>query len=411
MHRLGFEYFFARRIVFHGEQRAVSVLVIWLAIISIALAVATMEIAVSVKTGFEREIQKRVVGFGAHLQIGNYLSLMDTEIKPLPKGLPAFRDLDSLEFISSVSPYVLDIGLYKSDVMEDIWLKGVDGSYDWTFMQESLVEGRIPQVDSTSPTLEILISLRQAQKFDLTVADKLRLYFVKEIEDVPRIRPMKVVGIYETGMQEFDNKWAFCDLRILQKLWGLQSNEVMGFEVNLEDLTYLEEATEIVNENIPVEYAATPINERFAEIFGWLGMINQNVQLIYILMYIVAIINMTTVILILIIERTRTIGILQALGLTRVRIRRVFVFQAFFLILIGVILGNVLGLGLMYSQDVWGWLKLGQENYYLKEVPIEWLWDQFIVINIGVILLCTFAMYLPSWMISRITPLEAIRFE
>ncbi len=411
MRKLAFEYFFARRIVFHSDQRAVSILVIWLATISIALAVATMEIAISVKNGFEREIQNKVAGFGAHLQIGNYLSMMDTEVKPLPRSLPEIITLDTLPYVLSVSPYVLDIGLYKSDIMEDIWLKGVDSSYQWDFMEQSLTAGRIPVVDSQQPSLEILISVKQSQRFELTIGDKLRLYFVKDLNDVPRIRPMTVVGIYETGMQEFDNKWAFCDMRVLQKLWDLGLDEVLGFEVNLTDLSNLQGATEAVNDIIPIEYAATPINERFPEIFGWLSMIRQNVQLIFVLMYIVAIINMTTVILILIIERTRTIGILQTLGLTRTRIRRVFVFQAFFLIFIGVLIGNLVGLGLLYSQDIWGWLKLGQENYYLKEVPVEWLWDKFLWINLGIILVCTLAMYLPTWMISRITPVEAIRFE
>lgn len=411
MGKLNFEYFFARRLIF-DNQRSVSILVVWLAMISIALAVATMEIAVSVKEGFETQIQDKVIGFGSHLQIGNYLSLLDSEVNPLPKSEPAIRSLDTLPFVQSVAPYVIHFGMFKSDVMEDIWLKGVDSAYNWSFMEACLDSGRIPEVGLSKPSLEVLISRIQAKRLGLTVGDKIRIYFFGKDERSPlKIRPMKVVGIYDSGMDEFDDKWAFCDMLLLQKVWNLEPNEVIGFEVNLTSLSELPEAQEYINSQIPVQYQAESIKERFPEIFGWLTFIQQNVSIILLLMFIVAITNMTTVILILIIERTYTIGILQSLGLTRFRIRRMFVIQAFFLILFGVILGNILGIGLIFSQEEWHWLKLDQENYYLSHVPVSWEWMSFLWINIGVILACTLCMYLPTWIISRITPVEAIRFE
>ena len=380
--------------------------------ISIALAVATMEIAVSVKEGFESQIQDKVVGFGSHLQIGNYLSLLDTEVNPLPKYEPSIRGLDSLEYVKSVAPYVIHIGMYKSDVMEDIWLKGVDGAYDWSFINTCLDTGRLPLVGLVKPSQEVLISRIQAKRLSLDVGDKFRMYFFGKSESSPlKIRPMKVVGIYDSGMEEFDDKWAFCDMLMLQKVWNLEADEVIGFEVNLQSLSLLESSQEEINSQIPVQFEAKPITERFPEIFGWLTFIQQNVSIILLLMFIVAITNMTTVILILIIERTYTIGILQSLGLTRFRIRRMFVIQAFFLILFGVLIGNLLGIGLIYTQDIWGWLKLDQENYYLDKVPVSWEWLSFLWINVGVIVACTLCMYLPTWIISRITPVEAIRFE
>ena len=411
MSPLSFEYFFARRIIF-DSQRSVSILVVWLAVVSIALAVATMEIAVSVKEGFESQIQDKVIGFGSHLHIGNILSLLDTEINPLPKSESSIRALDTLTFVKSVAPYVIHFGMYKSDVMEDIWLKGVDSAYDWSFMESCLDTGRIPTVGMADESLEVLISRKQAQRLGLGLGDRMRLYFFdKEKTATPRMRPLKVVGIYASGMDEFDNKWAFCDILLLQKLWDLTPDEVIGFEVNLTSLSLLETAQEQINDLIPVKYEAEAITQRFPEIFGWLTFIQQNVRIILLLMFVVAVTNMTTVILILIIERTHTIGILQSLGLTRFRIRRMFVIQAFFLIVVGVIIGNILGIGLIYSQEHWGWLKLDQENYYLNQVPISWEWLSFLWINLGVIAACTACMYLPTWIISRISPLEAIRFE
>ncbi|MEM6629329.1 MAG: FtsX-like permease family protein [Bacteroidota bacterium] len=411
MGKLGFEYFFAKRLVF-DNQRSVSILVVWLAMVSIALAVATMEIAVSVKRGFESQIQNKVVGFGSHLQIGNYLSLLDTEVNPLPKSESSIRSLDTLDYVKSVAPYVIHIGMYKSDVMEDIWLKGVDSAYDWSFINTCLDTGRLPIVGLDKPSQEVLISRIQSKRLSLNVGDKFRMYFFGKSESSPlKIRPMKVVGIYDSGMEEFDDKWAFCDMLMLQKVWNLDTDEVIGFEVNLQSLSLLEGAKEEIDGKIPIQFEAKPITERFPEIFGWLTFIQQNVSIILLLMFIVAITNMTTVILILIIERTYTIGILQSLGLTRFRIRRMFVIQAFFLILFGVLIGNVLGIGLIYSQDIWGWLKLDQENYYLDKVPVSWEWVSFLWINLGVIFACTLCMYLPTWIISRITPVEAIRFE
>ncbi|MEM9720219.1 MAG: FtsX-like permease family protein [Bacteroidota bacterium] len=411
MGKLGFEYFFAKRLVF-DNQRSVSILVVWLAMVSIALAVATMEIAVSVKRGFESQIQNKVVGFGSHLQIGNYLSLLDTEVNPLPKSESSIRSLDTLDYVKSVAPYVIHIGMYKSDVMEDIWLKGVDSAYDWSFINTCLDTGRLPIVGLDKPSQEVLISRIQSKRLSLNVGDKFRMYFFGKSESSPlKIRPMKVVGIYDSGMEEFDDKWAFCDMLMLQKVWNLDADEVIGFEVNLQSLSLLEGAKEEIDGKIPIQFEAKPITERFPEIFGWLTFIQQNVSIILLLMFIVAITNMTTVILILIIERTYTIGILQSLGLTRFRIRRMFVIQAFFLILFGVLIGNVLGIGLIYSQDIWGWLKLDQENYYLDKVPVSWEWVSFLWINLGVIFACTLCMYLPTWIISRITPVEAIRFE
>lgn len=380
--------------------------------VSIALAVATMEIAVSVKRGFESQIQNKVVGFGSHLQIGNYLSLLDTEVNPLPKSESSIRSLDTLDYVKSVAPYVIHIGMYKSDVMEDIWLKGVDSAYDWSFINTCLDTGRLPIVGLDKPSQEVLISRIQSKRLSLNVGDKFRMYFFGKSESSPlKIRPMKVVGIYDSGMEEFDDKWAFCDMLMLQKVWNLDTDEVIGFEVNLQSLSLLEGAKEEIDGKIPIQFEAKPITERFPEIFGWLTFIQQNVSIILLLMFIVAITNMTTVILILIIERTYTIGILQSLGLTRFRIRRMFVIQAFFLILFGVLIGNVLGIGLIYSQDIWGWLKLDQENYYLDKVPVSWEWVSFLWINLGVIFACTLCMYLPTWIISRITPVEAIRFE
>lgn len=368
-----------------------------------------MEIALSVVQGFQTEIQKKVVGFGSHIQIGNYYHEEDTEILPLPKQEPAIDSVRTLPYVVSVSPYVYRTGLFKSDAGWDgVLLKGVDSTYDWHFFSTVLKEGQIPNFRGTEESLQILVSRKQARSLDLRVGDKARLMF---LPPPPRRRQVEIAGIYETGMEEFDNNIMICDMRLLQKIWRWQENQVSGFEVNLTSLDIIEEATLQINEMTPFQFGAEPITYLYREIFDWLELQHQNVWFILILMVIVAIINMTSVMLIVIIERTRMVGILKAIGLPAHRVRRMFIWNALFLVTIGVVIGNIMGLGLIGLQDSFGWFRLSQEDYFIETVPVAWVWMRFIGVNAAVIGICTIAMLIPTTIINRITPLQAIRFD
>lgn len=436
---MNFSLFFARRITLKN-QRSVSGLVVKLAIISISLAVATMEISLSFVQGFETEIQNKVIGFGSHIQIGNYLPMLDTEVMPLPKDEPMIAALktasmvqtDSViipflgskwvlftrsdtvhDFVQSVSPYVERVAYFKSESGQSgISFKGVDSTYDWNFFSSSLKDGVIPTYKEEQASRDILISRRQAKDLDLHVGDKAHVFFFREsVDQRPLRRPVTVAGIYETGMEEFDNAVMICDMRMLQRVWKWNDDEVSGFEVNLTSLSHLDAATDYVNEHTPPDFGAEPITYLYPEIFEWLSLQHQNVRFILILMMIVAVINMTSVVLILIIERTRTVGILKALGMASYRIQRMFVWNAFFLILVGVLIGNVLGIGLLASQDIFGWFKLSQESYFIEVVPVAWVWFRFLVANLGIIFICTLFMFIPTVIITRISPVSAIRFD
>jgi len=426
-----FEFFFARRLSFQPQRKA-SGLVIRLSIISIALAVATIEIALSFVQGFETEIQKKVIGFGSHVQIGNYYREIDTELIPLPKNEASLQELVNLPYVTSVSPYVEKWAVFKSDSGWDgIWLKGVDSTYNWAFFASVLKEGRLPDYSVADETgsLEILISRKQARLLDLELGDRPLLLFLPE---PVRRRRVTVAGIYETGMEEFDNNLVVCDLRVLQKILRWQDHQVSGFEVSL-DLEQIADcewekldawpyyqrscrdplrwAAAQIDEYIPFNFGAVPINDLYPEIFDWLDLQHQNVWVILILMVVVALINMTSMVLILIIERTRTIGILKAMGMASRRIRRMFIWYAFFLIAIGVVAGNLLGFGLLASQDWLGWLRVNQEDYFIEVVPVAWVWGRFFLVNLGVVLTCTAFMIIPTVVINRVLPVQAIRFE
>lgn len=368
-----------------------------------------MEIALSVVQGFQTEIQNKVVGFGSHIQIGNYYQSEDTEAAPLPKFEPAIDSVRALPYVESVSPFVLRTGLFKSNAGWDgVLLKGVDKDYDWRFFSSVLKEGSLPDMTGDKESLQIVVSRKQAKTLDLNVGDKARLMF---LPPPPRRRQVEIAGIYETGMEEFDNNIMICDMRLLQKIWKWQEDQVSGFEVNLTSLDVIDEATVNINEITPFQFGAEPITFLFREIFDWLELQHQNVWFILVLMVIVAIINMTSVVLILIIERTRTVGILKAMGLPAYRVRRMFLWNALFLVAIGVIIGNIMGLGLLVSQEVFGWFTLPQEDYFIETVPVAWVWSRFIWVNISVISICTVAMLIPTTIINRISPLQAIRFD
>ena len=408
---MNFEYFFAKRITFK-HQRSVSGLVVKLAVFSIALAIAVMEIALSFVQGFETKIQNKVVGFGSHIQIGNYFSMEEEEI-PIQVDTTFMKQVDSLPQVVSISPYILKWSILQTRKSDDhpaykigLIMKGVDSTFDWSFFSSSLVEGELPDFNSKEPSRDVLISRKQARQLALSFGDRATLFF---LDDPPRRRPVVVKGIYETGMEEFDLNIAICDMHMLQRIRRWDSDQVTGFEINLTDLQLLDATADTINE-MSIKYAVYPITRLYPEIFDWLSLQHQNVDFILILMIIVAVINMTSVVLILIIERTRDIGILKALGLSNFRLQKMFVWNAFFLILIGLLFGNVLGLGLLASQDYFEWLRVDQENYFINVVPVAWVWGKFLMVNVMVIFICTLFMIIPTIIIGRISPVKAIRF-
>lgn len=407
---MNFEYFFARRITFQSDRKA-SHLVVRLSMISIALAVATMEIALSFVQGFETEIQKKVIGFGSHILIGNYYQELDTEIVPLAMDEAGIEKVRELPEVESISAYVDRWCIVKSDTG---WiganLKGVTADYDWQFFESVIKEGTVPDYGSSpeSASRDVLISAKMARQLDLELGDTPVLLFRG---DPPRRRPVNISGIYETGMEEFDNHLMVCDIRLLQRIMRWDLNQASGFEVRLESMDEIERMTFEVGELLPFQFGAEPITYLYREIFDWLNLQHQNVWVILILMVIVGVINMTSVILILVIERTRTVGILKAMGLPSGRIQKMFIWYAFFMIVMGVMIGNLLGLGLLASQDYFEWLRVNQEDYFIEVVPVAWVWGRFLLVNLGVIIVSTVFMLVPTIVINRISPLQAIRFE
>ncbi len=414
-----FELRFAARITFRA-QRSISSLVVRLGIISILVGVAVMEVAISIVFGFETAIQDKVIGFGSHIHVGNLLEEHESEVLPISTDNSFIGAVRAMPEVRNASPYILRPTMLKSKAtQEGIVLKGVDSTYDWDFFKASLRQGEIPNVTRGkrySP--DLLISQKMASVLDLKVGDAAYAYFFDLEAGSARTRPFNVTGIYETGLGEFDQTNAFCDLRALREIWRWDSTQVMGYEIWLRGINQLsaidavnEKVEDVMRANDAFQYEARPITDEYPELFEWVALQHQNVWFILILMVIIAVINMVSVILILILERTRTVGLLKALGMRNTRMQDLFVTNAMFLILIGLALGNLFGLGLIWSQDLFGWLVVDQESYFVREVPVMWKWEWFLAINFGVLGVCTFFMYLPALLVTTISPVRALRFE
>ena len=410
-----FEFRFAAKISFRPE-RSISNLVVRLGILSIMVGVAVMIVAVSIVFGFENAIQEKVIGFGAHIRIGNLLEELESEVVPLPRYNEFVPAIEKLPGVDAVTPYIQKTAMMRSGTtQEGVMVKGVDSTYDWRFFKQALVAGKIPDVTlGTRYSRELLISQKLATLLDTKLGDKALLYFFDPQEGKARVREFDVVGIYETGLGEFDQLNVLCDMRVPQEIWRWDPDEVMGFEVRLggrDVINRLEPTAEEIEGLMPYNYEANTITSEYPELFEWVALQHQNVWFILLLMVLIAMINMASVILVLVLERTRTIGLLKAMGLALGRIREIFVSNAFFLVLVGLGLGNLLGLALILSQDQLGWLMVDQESYFVKVVPVMWKWDWFVHLNFGVMALCTLFMYVPSYLVTRISAVKALRFD
>ena len=407
-----FDFQFAARVSIRG-QRSISNLVVRLGIISIMLGVAVMEVTVSIVNGFQNAIHQKVIGFGSHVRIGNLLEELESEVAPLPRYANFLEEITRMDEVSNVAPYVMKPAMIKSEEpQEGVVLKGLDSLYDWSFFQDALVEGRIPALDSGyrySP--EVLVSKKIADLLDVVVGDKLVAFF---FEDKVKARRFEVSGIYKTDLSEFDSRFVMCDMRAIQTIWGWDDDFVAGFEVRLKDeygVGDIRPVSEKIEEYLPYQYEATAITDEYPEIFEWVELQHQNVWFILGLMVVVAVINMISVLLILILERTRTIGLLKALGMSNARVWNLFITNGFFLVLVGLFLGNLLGLGLMGSQELWGWLRVDSDSYFVDVVPVEWVWNWFLGINLGVLAVCSIFMYIPALLVLNISPVRAMRFD
>ena len=415
--RLNNEYFIARRLVSDRESsRKISRSIVRIAVFGISLGLAVMIITVAVVTAFKQEIRKKVIGFGGEIQLLNFDSNSSYETKPICRNLPFLDELKKVEGIRHLQAFALKPGIIKSsDEIQGIVVKGVGPDYDWSFFKQNLKQGTILSLNDSITSNSILLSAKNATLLHLKTGDDLIMYFV---QDPPRMRKFKIAGLFETGLEEFDKTFAIADIRHIQKLnnWGKDS--ITGYEIFVNNFDKLDEISYQVKllsgykmDQDGNMIKVMDIRTKYPQIFDWLNLFNMNVTIIIILMLAVAGINMISGLLVLILERTNMIGILKALGATNINIRRIFLYLSGFLVLRGLLWGNIIGLTICLLQKQFHLLKLDSSAYFLSTVPINFEYFYFFLLNIGTLLSVLLILLIPSFIIARISPEKTIRYN
>lgn len=406
-----FELFITRHII-GKEKENLSRPAVRIGIISIALGMAAMIIAIAILTGFQTEIRDKVSGFSAHITITSYDFNKSLESSPVLVQQPFYPHLDTLDEVKHIQVFATKGGIIKTDEqMEGVILKGIGRDYDWSILNGWIVAGEIPQyVDSVRST-DILISSLIADKLEFEVGDDVRMYFVTEGQQQPRGRKFRVAGIYSSGFEDFDSHYIYGDIRQIQRLNNWNEDMVSGFEVMLHDFDRVEEVGQNLKSQIGYHLKSETVKQTEEQIFSWLELQDMNVIVIVVLMVIVAGFSMISALLILILEKTNMIGILKTLGSRNSSIRRIFIYNAAYIIGIGLLWGNIIGIGLCLLQDHFRLVPLPVESYYVSTVPIQLSWLYILTLNLGTFIFCTLMLILPSFVITRITPVKAIRFK
>jgi ABC-type transport system, involved in lipoprotein release, permease component len=414
---LNLELFIARRLVTGKESKGfVSRSIVMIAIFGISLGLAVMLISVAVVTGFKKEISDKAVGFGSHLQIEYYSSNESFASNPISSDQKFLPELKKIKGITHIQGFGIKLGIIKtSHDIEGVVLKGVGPDYDWSFFKQNLVSGDVFQVSDSAKTNKILISKAIASILQLKTGDNVAMYF---IQDPPLMRKFTIAGIYETGLGDFDKTYIIGDIKHVQKLNGWNKDQITGFEIALDDFNHIDEIKSKVENIIGIDiqkdgssFRTTSIKDKNTQLFDWLNLQNINVWVILILMLLVAGFNMVSGLLILILERTNMIGLLTALGAKNYSIRKIFLYQSGFLILKGLLWGNLIGIGVCWLQYQFKIVKLDQASYFITSVPINFNLVYFLLLNVGTLLATMLMLVVPSFIISKISPETTLRYS
>jgi len=410
---LNFEYFIANRIVkSKTAAKKITRPVVKISVGAIALGLIIMIIALATGNGLRQEIRGKVTGFAGDIQVLNYQPNPTYEQTPSSLSDSLLQHIESLEFVERIEPFGRKAGIIiHEDLFEGIVLKGVNGNYNWGSLDQYVRSGQIPKYNINGFNDSVLISETLAAKLKLQLNDRFNMYFVRSDGRPPLLRKFYVSAIFQTDFEEIDENFIIGQLKHIQRLSRWDSNQVSGYEIytNQEKTDAL--AQQEIRAMLPFDLDAVTARQLNEQLFQWLDLFDLNIIVIIGIMIIVATINMSIALLILILERTQLIGILKALGSANQSVRRIFLINAGFLIIRGLIWGNLIGIGLCLLQKHFKLIKLDPSVYYVSAVSIDLNFIHILLLNLGTMIICLACLVLPSLIISRISPVKAIRFD
>jgi len=414
---LNLEFFIAKRIFSSGEKKkSISQAIAKISVAGIALGLAVMILAVAIVTGFQEQIREKVIGFGSHFVILNYDSNNSYQTIPIRKNQPFCAEIAKQQGIKHIQVFALKAGIIKTDNdIQGVVLKGVDSDYDWEFFNKNIVRGTNFTVTDGETSNKIIISNTLSKKLRIDVGDEITIYFVQE---KPRVRKFEICGIFDTSLEEYDKLFVIVDIQHIQRLEGWEKDQVSGFEILIDNFNNIDEMQEILMQATATTFTedggllrVRSIKETNQDIFNWLELTDTNVWVILILMVIVAGFQMISGLLILILERTNMVGILKSLGMSNLSVRKIFLYNTSFIIAKGLFWGNVIGISLALLQLHFSFIKLDPVSYYMTAVPINIKVWHVLLLNAGTLLSTVAMLIVPSFVITRIKPAEAVKYN
>ena len=412
---MNFEYFIARRIAAHKDYKSsISAPIIKIAILAISLGMITMLISVATSVGLQKKIKEKVSAFNGDLIITNFdTNNSDDSQVPISMQQDFYPDFTISDNVSHIQITASKGAVIRTQTdFEGIIVKGVGPDYNWSYFKDFLTQGIVPTYDTPQMSNQVLISQYLANRLGLKVGDKALAYFFnKNSSTPPRTRAFTISGLYNSGFQQFDAQFIIADIRHIQRLNKWEPDQIGAFELFVKDFDLIEQTNIQVYNAIGSTLDTQSIRNRFYAIFEWLDLFDFNVALIIVMMIIVAGFNMITALLVLILERTKMIGILKALGSDNWSVRKIFIYNAMYLVGVGLFWGNLIGIGLLLLQQHFDLFALDPNTYYVSQVPVYLHWSYIVALNLGTLILCFLILLIPSYIISKISPVKAIRFE
>ncbi len=415
---MNYELFIAKRIISRKKDKSsISSPIIKIAILAIALGMIVMLISVATGLGLKYKIRDKISGLNGHIILTKF-NQSESENTNIPIEMDSLliSSLNKIEGIKNIQPTATKNAMIRTP--KDFGMvvyKGVAPKYDWSLFKSYLVDGKIPEISKDKTSNKVLISQNIANKLNLKLGDKIVTWFLKDANvsgnTKANARSFIISGIYNSGIKEFDSHYIIGDIKIIQRLNKWQPKQVGSIEILIDDFNELNKITDKVYNEIDPSINAIPVTEKFRDIFEWIRMFDMNITMIIIIMIIIGGINMITALLVLILERTQMIGILKALGNSNKSIRKIFLYNAGYLIIKGLFWGNLIGLGLIFIEKQFQFIHLNPDNYYVNHIPFYVSLSYVFLLNLGTLILCLIMLILPTYLVSKISPVKAIKFD
>ena len=383
-----------------------------MAVAAVSLSITVMILAIATGKGLQEKISAKVTGFTSDIQVTVLDLNQSLELSPISPDSSVIMSLYKIEGVKHVQNQITKNALIKTDTeFEGIIVKGVDDNFDWNFINTHLTQGQLPKYNSYEKSNDILISKKLSQTLGLKIKDQALFYFQGKQNNQPLIRKFTIKGIYETGIEIFDDLYIFADLKHLQKINRWSENQFSSIEIKVNKDYNIDSIQSLVEAITPFDTKVSSSKSLYPQIFDWIKLFDLNIAIILIIMIVVASINMISSLLIIILERTKMIGLLKALGAASISIKKIFLYHAFYLLQKGLIIGNGIGLSLIALQHFLAPIELDPAHYYVKKLPVALSIENWLSINLMSFFICMVLLIIPALIIQKVEPVKAIRYE